>query len=337
MTRLFIIILSLTIMGNVGLSQESKPLVVATASMLADMAKNIGGEFIEVKTIVPIGGDPHTYEPTPGDAVLSSKADLILRNGLTFEGWLNELIENSGTDAELVRVTEGIKPITSVIYENAPDPHAWMDVEHGIVYAENIKNALVKLVPDYQRELEFNFNAYKSTLQSLHNYINERISTIPKERRVLITSHDAFQYYGRKYGLQLESILGTSTDAQAQTSDIVRLNKVIKESGVPSVFIETTVNPKLLKQIAHDNNVKIGGKLYSDSIGELDSEAPSYVDMLKYNTETIVNALTAKDTSNDEIVGEDNESSTWSIKWILPLILICALIAVALIRGKSRK
>ena len=314
-------------------AQTKKPLVVATASMIADMADNIGGAFIEIKTIVPIGGDPHTYEPTPGDAILASKANLVLRNGLTFEGWLNELIENSGTKAELVRVTEGITPITSAIYKNAPDPHAWMDAEHGIIYAENIKNALIKLVPEHEKEFEFNFNAYKSTLLDLHEYIKQKISTIPEKKRVLITSHDAFQYYGRKYGLALESILGTSTDAQAQTSDIVRLNKVIASSGIPAVFIETTVNPKLLQQIASDNNIKIGGKLYSDSIGELDSDAPTYVDMLKYNTETIVAALTARSVVLEKSI--KSKKSNISFIWIIPVLLLIGIVAIFLVRRNS--
>ncbi len=312
-------------------AQSEKPLVVSSASIFADMAENIGGAFIEIKSIVPVGGDPHIYEPTPSDAILASKADLILRNGLTFEGWLNELIEYSGTKADLVLITEGIEPITSSVYQNAPDPHAWMDAENGIIYAENIKNALVRLLPDHQRELEFNFNAYKSTLLSLHEYIEQKISTIPQERRVLITSHDAFQYYGRKYGLQLESVLGTSTDAQAQTSDIVRLNKVIKSSGVPAVFIETTVNPKLLAQIASDNNVRIGGKLFSDSIGDEDSNAPTYVDMLKFNTESIVNALTAENETTDNEIADKG----FSYIWFVPIILLLALIILFFIRKNS--
>ena len=316
-------------MDSIG--QDKKPLVVATASMISDMAENIGGEFIEIKTIVPIGGDPHIYEPTPGDAVLASTADVILLNGLTFEGWLNELIENSGTKADMVLVTEGVVPITSIIYKNAPDPHAWMDAENGIIYAENIKNALTRILPAREKEFEFNFNAYKSTLLSLHEYIKKEINRIPKRRRILITSHDAFQYYGRKYGLSLESVLGTSTDAQAQTSDIVRLNKIIKNSGVPAVFIETTVNPKLLAQIAEDNHVKIGGKLFSDSIGELDSDAPTYVDMLKFNTETIVTALLKAKPSEPK-----NESSSTSYLWILPVLLIVAFVVVFLLRKNSK-
>jgi len=285
-TILFLL-LSLTICA-----QDKLPKVVATASMIADMAEMIAGDQLDIECIVPIGGDPHTHEPTPGNAQLVAGADLVLKNGLTFEGWLNELIENSGTKAEVVLVTENVKAITSDTYENSSDPHAWMDAANGIKYAENIMMAFAKLDPANKEIYEFNFGVYKKQLAELDEYIIEAIESIPQSKRILITSHDAFKYYGRKYGLKLEAILGTSTDAAPQTSDIMRLNKVIKESKVPAVFIESTVNPKLLQQLAKDNNIKIGGKLYADSIGDKDSPAPSYYDMLKYNTDTIVKALT---------------------------------------------
>ncbi|MEZ4980356.1 MAG: zinc ABC transporter substrate-binding protein [Saprospiraceae bacterium] len=294
---------------------NTKPFkVVATASMIADMAENISGGLVDVETIVPIGGDPHIYEPTPSDAALVASADLILMNGLTFEGWLKELIENSGTSAKSILVTEGIAPIQSTQYENASDPHAWMAANNGIVYIDNITKALMELDPENAKSYEFNFKMYKQQLTDMDIYIQKEISKIPEERRVLITSHDAFQYFGRRYGVRLESVLGTSTDADVQTSDIIRLNKVIKESGVPAVFIESTINPKLLNQIAKDNNVKIGGKLFSDSIGDKGSEAPTYLDMLKHNTDAIVAALTG---NKDESSLEENLASDESKDWLI--------------------
>ncbi len=284
-------LVGLLFLGGQMFAQE-KPLVVATASIFADMAKNIAGDEVEIKTIVPIGGDPHIYEPTPGDAQLAASADLILKNGLTFEGWLNELIANSGTKAQTVTITEGIQAIESQQYKNSTDPHAWMSAELGLTYIENIKNALITLKPAGRQTFEFNYELYRQQLLDMDRYIQEQILEIPEKRRVLITSHDAFRYYGRRYGIRVEAVLGTSTDAEAQTSDIIRLNKVIKESGVPAIFIETTVNPKLIQQLADDNKIAIGGKLYSDSIGDANSPAPSYLDMLKYNTDTIVSALT---------------------------------------------
>ena len=275
---------------NSGQAQD-KPLVVSTASIFADMAEVIGGNLIEVQSIVPIGGDPHIYEPTPANAQLVNKADLILMNGLTFEGWLNELIENSGTKATVKLITEGITPITSEKYINSSDPHAWMDANNGLIYIENIKNALIELDPAHEQEYTFNYELYKQQIEELDREIAEQINSIPANQRILITSHDAFRYYGQRYGIQVEAVLGTSTDADVQTSDMVRLNKVIKSSKVPAVFIETTVNPKLLQQMASDNDIEIGGLLYSDSIGDKDSPAPTYLDMLRYNTQTIVEAL----------------------------------------------
>jgi zinc/manganese transport system substrate-binding protein len=302
---------------------QSKPSykVVATASIFADMVSVISGGQVDVESIVPIGGDPHIHEPTPRDARIVAEADLILKNGLTFEGWLNELIENSGTNAEVVLITEGIEPITSMTYQNSADPHAWMDAQNGIIYIENIKEALSKLDPEHADIYQFNYQLYKQQLEDLDAWIAGQIELIPPQKRVLITSHDAFQYYGRRYGVQLEAILGTSTDAEAQTSDLMRINQVIQENEVPAVFIETTVNPKLLEQIAKDNEVVIGGKLFSDSIGDETSAAPSYLDMLRHNTTTIVKALTAEQSAAEEDTG--TSSSVWF--WIL--------LGVALIGG----
>ncbi|NNE27481.1 MAG: zinc ABC transporter solute-binding protein [Saprospiraceae bacterium] len=271
-----------------------KPKVVSSASMIWDMAKEIGGEHVEHQLIVPIGGDPHLYEPTPRDAQMIHDADLIFINALTFEGWILELIENSGTKATVDTVTNGVAAISSTTYKNSYDPHAWMDIQNGLIYIENIKNALTKLLPEHGATFQKNYEDYKARLEELDKYILDRIQEIPKEKRILITSHDAFEYYGKRYGLKLEAIMGISTEAEAQTSDIIRINKTIQSSKVPAVFIESTINPKLLEQIAKDNNIVIGGELYADSIGDEESHAPTYYAMLKHNTDVIVDALTLK-------------------------------------------
>jgi ABC-type Zn uptake system ZnuABC Zn-binding protein ZnuA len=310
------------------LAQDEKPLVVSTASIFADMAQLIGGDEVRIESVVPIGGDPHTYEPTPSDAQLIASADLILKNGLTFEGWLSELIENSGTKADVKLITEGITPIGSQTYANSSDPHAWMDASNGLKYIENIKDALVKLRPELKEQFEFNYGVYRQQIEDMDTYIQTEINKIPAAQRVLITSHDAFQYYGRRYGLRLESVLGTSTDAQVQTSDMKRLVQVIKETGVPAVFVESTINPKLLEQLAEDNGVSIGGQLYSDSIGDKDSPAPSYLDMLKHNTNTIVKALSAKKKAA-VTEHQEEDSTNWLLWGVLALLLIGGFVVVA--------
>ncbi len=306
-----IITLFLVVLLSNTLFAQTKLKIVATASMIADMASNIAGDKLEIECIVPIGGDPHLHEATPRDAILVSGADLILKNGLTFEGWLSELIDNSGTKAESVLVTKDIKVVESLAYENSADPHAWMDASNGLIYIKNIKDAFIKIDPINQSTYEANYEAYKKKLEELDEFIMEQIKTIPEQHRILITSHDAFQYYGRRYGIQLEAILGTSTDADVQTSDIKRINTVIRENKVPAVFIESTINPKILQQLARDNNIVIGGQLYADSIGDKDSPAPSYYDMLKYNTITIVNALKNAAKPTAENIGSDEANGPY--------------------------
>ena len=314
--------------GHTAPAQSSSRLsVVATASMISDMAKNIAGDLLDVKTVVPIGGDPHIYEPTPGDAKMIASADLILKNGLTFEGWLNELIEFSGTKARVVTVTERVDPIQSLIYENATDPHAWMDVSKGLIYIENIRDALMQLDPGNATVYKQNYRLYRQKLEELDRYIMKRIQEIPAEKRILITSHDAFQYYGKRYGIQLESVLGTSTDADVQTADMIRLNKVIKQSGVPALFIESTINPKILEQLAKDNHISIGGKLYADSIGDKNSPAPSYYDMLKHNTDVIVTALSAPIAYEDHRA-QDSGNTLYLYAFLGVLLVIFLIVLV---------
>src|SRR5687768_10389237 len=311
-----------------------KPFVVASASMFSDMAANIGGDLIETATIVPIGGDPHIYEPTPGDVRLLLKADLVLQNGLTFEGWIKELIQNSGSKATAVTITEGITPIVSEKHQNATDPHAWMEPVNGKIYAHNIKEALIRLLPEKESQIISQYEAYIKQLDDLDKYIQENISKIEPSKRILITSHDSFHYYGKRYGVRLESVLGTSTDADVRTSDLMRLNQVIRENNIPVVFIESTINPKLLNQVASDNKISIGGKLYSDSLGEPDSPANTYINMVRYNTDVIVKGLTSvKADSASEAQSKDH--SKWFI-WLGVLFLV-SFFAMWLFRRKPNR
>ncbi|MEM9258497.1 MAG: metal ABC transporter substrate-binding protein [Bacteroidota bacterium] len=270
---------------------ETRPLVVASASIFADMAEVIAGDHLRVQMVVPIGGDPHIYEPTPDDVRLLAAADLVLINGLTFEGWMNELIENSGTKAKTVTITEGIGTIASEEYANSSDPHAWMTAKNGQTYIRNIRDALIDLDPFNKQVYEFNAGVYLQQLEELDQEIFRQIESIPEQQRILITSHDAFRYFGRHYGIRVEAALGTSTDAEVQTDDVNRLTRIVRESGVPAIFVESTINPKLLRQIATDNGVIIGGNLYADSLADPDHPAGTYEGMLQYNTATIVAAL----------------------------------------------
>lgn len=303
----------------------AKPKVLATASMWADMAKNIGGDLIEVDMIVPVGSDPHLYESTPNDIRKVNSADLILVNGFTFEGWLQKLISSSGTGAKSILLTEGITPISNPEFKNSTDPHAWMDVEYGKIYALNICMALSNLLPQHKEQIQTNFEAYNEQLNLLDEYIRTKIKEIPSDRRILITSHDAFHYYGNRYGIEVEALLGTSTDADVQTGDFLRVNKIIREKKIPAIFIESTINPKLMEQIVKENNIRIGGKLYADSLGDESGPASSYIAMLRHNTDAIAEALSL--STGEQLKNNNTGNSNTSL--IVPGIIILCLLMVA--------
>ena len=311
-------------------AQDQRPLVLSTVSMINDMAMNIGGDNFRYASICPIGSDPHLYDPVPGDARKCVEASLIFLNGLTFEGWLQKLIENSGTTATSKLVTEGIVPIQSLKYENASDPHAWMTAANGLIYAQNIRDAMIELMPDQADEFTENYDAYKMELEELDRYISRRISSIPEEKRILITSHDAFQYFGRRYGIRLEAILGTSTDADVQTSDISRLTRVIQSTAVPAVFIESTINPRLIGQIAADNGIVVGGKLFADSLGETDGPAGTYLKMLRHNADVIYDGLMLK--RGDGTSSSSGDAGDFSWLWAILLAPVALAAAIFIYR-----
>lgn len=294
--------------------QKEKPLVVASASIFKDMTEVIADNLVDVDLIVPVGADPHVHEPTPRDAKLVTKADLILVNGLTFEGWIDELIENSGTKAKVVVITKGVPAIRSEEYVNSADPHAWMNPLNGIIYVNNIAKALIELDPKNEAAYAVKRDEYISELTKLDQYIRTEIKKIPAEKRVLITSHDAFAYYARAFNLEVQPLVGLSTEADVQTSDIQRVSKTIKERDIPAIFTESTINPKLLKQIASDRDIFIGGDLFADSLDEEGKPGGTYIGMLKHNTDVIVAALTA---TSDESIEASDEATGGYLSYIL--------------------
>lgn len=267
-------------------AQEEKKLVVATTSIFADMAEVMAGGQLDVQMIVPVGGNPHLYEPTLEDAQLVNRADLLLRNDLNLERWLNELIENSRTEAKIVTITEDIQPIESSQQKRVTDPHAWMNVANGLVYIENIKNALAALDPDNADIYEFNYGIYRQQLQDVDREIQHEINRVSPQWRVLITYHDGFRYYGKRYGLEVQNILDNSKD----------------------------------------NDLEIVGELFSDSIGDKHSPAPTYLDMLRYNTATIVNALIKAAQVEQEVA--ETKKSNYGLFLVLGILLLGSILFV---------
>lgn len=270
-----------------------RPLVVTTISILADFVEAVGGERIEVRSIVPIAGDPHVYEPTPSDARLAADADLIVRNGLGLERWLDKLIESAG-GVPVVTATDGLTAIVeeSGTYAGDPDPHMWMDPSLARHYVETIRDALVDLDPPGREAYRANAERYLRELAELDTWIEAQSGSIPPQNRKLVTTHDAFRYFGVRYGLEVVgTIWSISTEREPSADEIRRLVDAVREHGVLAVFVETTISPKLMEQVARDAGVTVGEPLYGDSVGEPGGGAETYVGMMRHNAEAIVSAL----------------------------------------------
>lgn len=302
--------------------------VVTTTSIFKDMIENIGGEQVAVHSIVPLGSDPHLYEAKPSDVTLCQEADIIMINGLHLEVWIEKLIRNSKTKAKIVIITQGIDSIKGKKYT---DPHAWMDARNGKIYAENIGNALIEHKPELNNQITKRKNKYIADLEQIHLKIQNQIEKIPKEQRILVTNHDAFQYYGRRYGLKLVPLMGVSTEAEPKTSDIVKIIREIKKTGVKAIFVESSINPQLMAQIAQDMGINIGGRLFADSLGKRNSKASTYVDMLSANTDMIVLALAGQTLNDPTTANHTPDLMTYG------LILFFLLVATILYSKKILK
>jgi zinc/manganese transport system substrate-binding protein len=269
--------------------------VVATFSVLGDLVHNVGGDRIQLHILVGAGRDTHTYEPTPADAGALAEAALVFENGLEFEKWLDKLYAASGSKAPRIVVTQGLEPLTLVVGDEmgATDPHAWHDVANVIHMVEAIRDALKQADPANAQAYDANAQAYLAQLRELDNWVVQQVKAVPKARRKLVTTHDTFGYFARRYGFEiLGTILPTSTEgASPSAQQMARLVEALKASGAPAVFAENVSSNALLDQVAAEAGVKVIASLYTDALGLPGSEGDTYVKMVRYNVTTIVNAL----------------------------------------------
>jgi ABC-type Zn uptake system ZnuABC Zn-binding protein ZnuA len=270
---------------------NDKITAVSSITIINDIVKNIGKDKVEAKSICGIGIDPHTYHAKPSDPRLISEADIVFINGFALEHWIEEMIRNAGGNKTVVTVTEGLIPMTDERGFGDPDPHAWFNVENVKTYADNIANGLIGIDKKNEEFYKTNLREYKAKLDSLNLWIKEQIETLLPEKRVLITSHDAFRYFGKAYGFEVKGLQGISTEAKVQTEDVKKLIDLIKERNLKSVFIETSVNPKLLEEISKETGAKVGGTLFSDSVGDEGKPEGTYTGAVTHNVNTIINAL----------------------------------------------
>lgn len=299
---------------------NAQPLkVVATFSIIGDFAANVGGSRIALTTLVGPDGDAHAYEPRPSDATAIRNADVVLVNGEHFEGFLQRLIQASGGSASVVELTKGAALLRAGDkahdshdhhehdhgddehhkhdhadphhhHHGDVDPHAWQSVGNARVYVNNIAEALCAADREGCPSYAANAKSYDEKLDALEQELKAAMAEIPSDKRTIITSHDAFAYLGREYGMQFLAPQGTSTESDASAADVAALIRQIKEQKASAIFLENISNPRLIQQIANETGTKIGGRLYSDALSAANGPAATYIDMMRHNVSTIRDA-----------------------------------------------
>lgn len=303
-------------------AQEAAALnVVATFSVLGDFVTQVGGDRVNLTTLVPVGGDPHTFEPSPADSVALADADLIFEIGLDFETWLEDMVAASGTDATRVALGETLDPLPAAAHGRAAeasaapteaagqdqaeqgsgskpphgefDPHVWHDPQRAMKMVEAIRDALIAADAAGEDTYRLNAENYLRELTLLDAELEAAFALIPEQNRLLFTSHEAFGYLGARYGLTVDAVLGITTEsADPPAAEIAAIITEIRDSGVPAVFAENAINPNLIEQIAADAGVTLGPPLF-DVLGEPGSEGDTYLKMMRHNALAIVSALGA--------------------------------------------
>ena len=284
--------------GSDEVQAQDRLKVVASFSILADFAKNVGGDRIEVATLVGPGGDAHVYTPTPADARNVAAAKLVVVNGLGFEGWLQRLVKSAGDKALLVTATRGIAPRTDKTVakdrkgsEGDADPHAWQSVANAKIYVANIRDALIAADAAGAASYRANAEGYLAKLDVLDRDVREAVRKLPAERRNVISTHDAFGYFADAYGITFIAPQGVSTESEATARDVARIITQIKAQKIPAVFLENVSDPRLMRRISQESGARLGGTLFSDSLTDEKGAAPTYIDMIRYNIKALASAL----------------------------------------------
>jgi len=275
---------------------------VATTGQIGDLVRNVGGDRVQVTALMGPGIDPHLYKASAGDVERLRNADVIFYNGLHLEAKMADVLERLGARQPTVAVAEAIpelRLISSPAFPDAHDPHVWFDLSLWQTALEAVRDALAGLDPDHAETYRANAAAYHEKLAELDAYVREQIARITPSRRVLVTAHDAFNYFGRAYGLQVRGLQGISTATEAGTGDVQDLAAFIAEHRIPALFVETSVSPKAIEAVraavrSRGFEVVLGGEIFSDALGDPDTPAGTYLGMVRHNTDTIVAALTGR-------------------------------------------
>jgi len=278
--------------GSAPKSNDNTLRVLASTTFLADITQNIAGDRVKVESLLPIGADPHSYQAAPVDVAKISESDLLILNGLEYEAFIKSLLENAGGERMIVEATAGLSPRKDAGNEQGVDPHMWLDPNLVITYVENIRDGLIKVDFMGAETYKANADAYIAKLKDLDAWIVEQVNTIPAERRLLVTNHEALGYFAERYGFEVAGsvIPSFSSNAAPSAQEMASLIDAIKKINAPAIFLDTADNNTLAQQIADETSVTIVGDLHLESLTE-GAPAATYIDMMKYNVSRIVEAL----------------------------------------------
>ena len=270
--------------------------IVTTTGMISDLTQNIGGKHVQVTALMGTGVDPHMYKATQGDLRRLVNADIILYNGLHLEGKLQEIFEKMARKKPVFAISTLISDDQLIYHDNSPDPHIWFDITLWQKASERVLQVLIAEDPSNQTQYKQNAQVYLEQLQQLHQWVKTEMQTIPKSRRILITAHDAFGYFGRAYDIKVLGLQGVSTASEFGLQDLRQLKQIIVKNHVQAVFVESSVSPRFIQALvkgveAEGHSLTIGGELYSDAMGLSNTPEGTYIGMVKHNVSTIVNAL----------------------------------------------
>ncbi|NOT41350.1 MAG: zinc ABC transporter solute-binding protein [Alphaproteobacteria bacterium] len=269
-----------------------KPQLVATFSILGDITSRIGGNAIDLKTLVGPDGDAHVYQAAAADARAVAEARIIVVNGLSFDDWAARLVRASGSKATIVVASLGVKPQEGDRgHDKHADPHAWQDVRNVMAYVTNIERALIAADPAHAAAYRANASAYRAELQSLDAEIRSALALIPSAQRRAVTTHGSFAYFAAAYGVTLTSPLGTSTEEQASAKSLARLITGVRQTGTNALFLENAADPRLMRQVARETGIQLGGTLYADALSPKDGPAPTYVGLMRHNLKLLTGAM----------------------------------------------
>ncbi len=274
---------------------NDKLTVLSTFTVISDMVREVGGDHVEAVSLTKPGVEIHGYEPTPGDLIRASRADIIFDNGLNLEAWAQKLY-TSVPDVPHVTISEGVTvmPIKEGLYRDKPNPHAWMSPAQALIYVENIKKALIHEAPEHEAYFTEQARIYTEKIKALDTTMRESIETVPQNQRYLTTCEGAFSYLAKDYGMKELYLWAINDESQGSPQQIAKVVNEVKANNIPVVFCESTIEPRIQEEVVRESGARMGGVLYVDSLSDAQGPAPTYLKLLEHTVNTIISGLTGK-------------------------------------------